>query len=56
MNGAEFTAADLTLLRRAAVLAGAVVAITKYSGADGTGTNFRGIVAGVGSGGCALPE
>ena len=47
MNGAEFTAADLTLLRRAAVLAGAVVAITKFSGANGTRDEFKGIVAGL---------
>lgn len=38
---------ELSLLRKAAVLAGAAVAITKYSGAGGTRDEFRGIVEGL---------
>jgi hypothetical protein len=43
----DLTASDLSLLRKAAVLAGAAVAITKYSGAGGTRDEFRGIVEGL---------
>ena len=47
MSKSEFTNDDLGLLRRAAVLAGATVAITKYSGAGGTRDEFAGIVEGL---------
>ena len=47
MQGSGFTADDLNLLRRAAVLAGATVAITKYSGAGGTRDEFSGILEGL---------
>ncbi len=46
MQGTEFTSDDITLLRRAAVLAGATVAITRYSGL-GTRDEFRAIVGGL---------
>ena len=38
---------DITLVRRAAVLAGATVAITRYSGEGGTRDEFRGIIEGL---------
>ncbi len=47
MQDARFTEDDLSLLRRAAVLAGATVAITKYSGAGGTRDEFTGIIDGL---------
>ncbi len=47
MQESEFTSAELSLLRRAAVLAGATVAITKYSGSGGTKDEFSGIVEGL---------
>ena len=47
MTVSELTDDDLSLLRRAAVLAGATVAITKYSGAGGTRDEFAGIVEGL---------
>lgn len=47
MPESQFTNDDLTLLRRAAVLAGATVAITKYSGSGGTRDEFRGIIEGL---------
>jgi hypothetical protein len=43
----DFSASELSLLRKAAVLAGAAVAITKYSGSGGTRDEFRGIVEGL---------
>jgi hypothetical protein len=46
MQGPEFTNDDLNVLRRAAVLAGATVAITRYSG-SGTRDEFRAIVEGL---------
>ncbi|MCU0508961.1 MAG: hypothetical protein MUC34_11290 [Anaerolineae bacterium] len=47
MTVSDLSASDLSLLRKAAVLAGAAVAITKYSGAGGTRDEFRGIVEGL---------
>jgi hypothetical protein len=47
MGVPDFGESDLSLLRKAAVLAGAAVAITKYSGAGGTRDEFRGIVEGL---------
>ena len=47
MGVPDFDNRDLSLLRKAAVLAGAAVAITKYSGAGGTRDEFRGIVEGL---------
>jgi hypothetical protein len=47
MGLSDFSESDLSLLRKAAVLAGASVAITKYSGAGGTRDEFRGIVEGL---------
>ena len=38
---------DVTLVRRAAVLAGATVAISRYSGEGGTRDEFRGIIEGL---------
>lgn len=43
----NFSESDLSLLRKAAVLAGAAVAITRYSGAGGTRDEFRGIMEGL---------
>jgi hypothetical protein len=42
-----FTPDELGLLRKAAVLAGAVVAISKYSGSSGTDQEFRAIIEGL---------
>jgi hypothetical protein len=47
MEGSKFTNDDLNLLRRAAVLAGATVAITRYSGSGGTHDEFRAIPEGL---------
>jgi hypothetical protein len=47
MGLADFNEGELSLLRKAAVLAGAAVAITKYSGAGGTREEFRGIIEGL---------
>jgi hypothetical protein len=46
-EGPEFTTADLTLLVRAAVLAGGTVAIAKYSGSGGTQAEFQAILEGL---------
>jgi hypothetical protein len=56
MPGSEFTNEDLSLLRRAAVLAGATVAIAKYSGSGGTRDEFRGIVEGLQEAAARYPE
>ena len=45
-EGTDFTTADLTLLARAAVLAGATVAIAKYSG-SGTQAEFQALLEGL---------
>jgi len=47
MAQSDFTESELSLLRKAAVLAGAVIAITRYSGSGGTHDEFRGIVEGL---------
>ncbi len=47
MQELELSSDDLTLLRRAAVLAGATVAITKYSGSGGTRDEFQAITEGL---------
>jgi hypothetical protein len=47
MQAPELTNEDVSLLRRAAVLAGATVAITKYSGSSGTRDEFRAIIEGL---------
>jgi hypothetical protein len=46
-NFPQFTPADLTLLSRAAVMAGATVAISRYSGKSGTNSEFQAIVSGL---------
>jgi hypothetical protein len=46
-GGTDFTAAELSLLARAAVLAGGTVAIAKYSGAGGTQGEFQAILEGL---------
>lgn len=51
-----FTNEDLTLLRRAAVLAGGTIAITKYSGAGGTRDEFRGIIEGLQEAAARYPD
>jgi hypothetical protein len=42
-----FTSDELSLLGKAAVLAGAIVAIAKYSGSSGTQQEFRAIIDGL---------
>jgi hypothetical protein len=46
-QASEFTPEELSLLGRAAVLAGAVVALSKYSGSSGTENEFRAIIEGL---------
>jgi hypothetical protein len=46
-GGQEFTPEELSLLARAAVLAGATVAIAKYSGSSGTQAEFQAILEGL---------
>jgi hypothetical protein len=46
-DGQNFTSEELTLLARAAVLAGATVAIAKYSGGSGTQAEFQAILEGL---------
>jgi hypothetical protein len=46
-DGQNFTSEELTLLTRAAVLAGATVAISKYSGGSGTQAEFQAILEGL---------
>jgi broad specificity phosphatase PhoE len=46
-EGQDFTPDELGLLGRAAVLAGATVAIAKYSGGGGTLSEFHGIIEGL---------
>jgi hypothetical protein len=56
VSGTEFSQDELSLLRRAAVLAGATVAITKYSGAGGTRDEFRGIGEGLRAAAANYPD
>ena len=46
-SGQDFTSGELSLLARAAVLSGATVAITKYSGSGGTQAEFQAILDGL---------
>ena len=46
-NNPQFTSDDLTLLSRAAVMAGATVAIARYSGKGGTNHEFQAIASGL---------
>jgi hypothetical protein len=46
-GGQEFTSEELTLLARAAVLAGATTALAKYSGGSGTQAEFQAILEGL---------
>jgi hypothetical protein len=46
-GGQDFTSEELGLLARAAVLAGATVAIAKYSGGSGTQAEFQAILEGL---------
>jgi hypothetical protein len=46
-GGEDFTSEELSLLGRAAVLAGATVAIAKYSGSGGTRAEFQAILEGL---------
>jgi hypothetical protein len=46
-GGQDFTPQELSLLARAAVLAGATVAIAKYSGGSGTQAEFHAIIEGL---------
>jgi hypothetical protein len=46
-DGLNFTSAELALLGKAAVLAGATVALAKYSGGSGTQAEFQGIIEGL---------
>jgi hypothetical protein len=46
-NKQDFTSEELAQLARAAVLSGATVAITKYSGAGGTQAEFQAILEGL---------
>ena len=46
-GGQDFSSEELRLLARAAVLAGATVAIAKYSGSGGTQAEFQAIIDGL---------
>lgn len=46
-RGQDFTTEELALLAKAAVLAGATVAIAKYSGSGGTQAEFQAILEGL---------
>jgi hypothetical protein len=52
----SFTLAELTLLGRAAVLAGATVALARYSGGSGTQAEFQGILEGLKQAAAQYPE
>jgi hypothetical protein len=51
-----FTPDDFTLLSRAAVMAGATVAISRYSGKSGTKNEFQAIVSGLESAALQYPD